>query len=36
LGEFMLAARRENLGKSFVGVDDLIIITPYGKSLRGK
>jgi hypothetical protein len=35
LGEFMQAARKENLGKSFLAVDDLVVVTPFGKSLRG-
>ena len=35
LGEFMQAARCENLGKSFVALDDLVIVTPFGKSVRG-
>ena len=34
LGEFMKAARAENLGSTSVSDEDLIILTPYGKSLR--
>ena len=34
LAEFMLVVRIENLGPTGISGDDLVILTPYGKSLR--
>jgi len=34
LGEFMRAARAENLGRTKLSVEDLVVVTPYGKTVR--
>ncbi|WP_306044757.1 hypothetical protein [Nioella sp. MMSF_3534] len=35
LSDFMLEVRRENIGSTSIPVEEIITITPFGKSLRG-